>query len=119
MGAKAANEAQNRLRRRCLEDGIWTLDLTNGVEFDWRALLAALSYDTAAEILQPNGVTAFRFRILRNVIDTNYRNRTPKQPWRHVFEVETFDGHRVHLHYHSNGTADQLRWAEHGAFPYY
>ena len=80
MGAKAANEAQNKLRRRCLQDGIWTLDLTNGVEFDWKALLAAASDDAAAEILQPNGVTVFRFRILRKLIDPNYRNINPQKP---------------------------------------
>ena len=119
IGAAEANAWQNELRQDCLNSGIWMIDLTHSPLYNWRALLASMSSETANEVVGQYGVCLFRFRILRNEIDTNVRNDTPATPWRHVLEVVQQNGATYHLHYHGNGTADRPRLVSVADYPHY
>ena len=43
------------------------------------------------------GLRSAASHILPAIIDSNYRNKTPNRPWRHVH------GSVVHIHYHGHG----------------
>ena len=102
MGGKEAWRKQRELRVSCLADGIFEVDLSN-TTWSWRGLLRALPAEVGASIVG-TGVTAFKFRLLANVLDPNYAQRDTGE--KHVFEVSRLDGSTCQLHFHKSGKMD-------------
>ena len=103
MGPAAAAWKQQELRKECFVQNIMTIDITSTWP-EWRACLRALSEKLQQEIIG-NGIVSITFRLLENVMDTNYFKRDSGE--RHVFEIIRRDASRVHLHFHTNGTMDK------------
>ena len=67
--------------------------------------LASMRCQKMQEEIIGNGIVSITFRLLENVMDTNYFKRDSGE--RHVFELIRRDTSRVHLHVHRNGTMDR------------
>ena len=115
-GGKAAYQTQQGLRKLCLENDIWEIDLnqdrywvqSQGKYFSWKNTILAMPPATRADIIG-GGITGFVFKLLHNVKDTNYpteKSIASDTGERHVFECACVDGTLWHLHYHKNGTLD-------------
>jgi hypothetical protein len=102
MGGNAAWKEQQQLRRYCLEQDLWEVDLSRS-SYDWRQLLKSMPPAKSCGLVGP-GVIKFSFRLLRNVVDHNYIKRDSGE--RHVFEIWCADDVRWHLHFHKNGSMD-------------
>ena len=103
FGGKEANRMQRSLREQLLPKGIYEYDLTQD-DWDWRQVLKALPPNVQNSVVGA-GITKFRFRLLQDVMDHNYRGKIDSGE-RHVFHVDRVDGSAVHLHFHKNGKMD-------------
>ena len=102
---------QRVLLDSCVKKGVWTVDLTDGLIFNWRALVASMSKEVAYLVVGP-GIVRVCFRILRGP--------GPADPFRHVLEFEQSSGVTHHLHCHSkSGKTDAPRMVDPAAFPYW
>ena len=104
MGGKQAAVKQRELRAKCLAEKLWEIDVTSSWA-EWRAVLRALSQDKRANIIG-DGIACIKFRLLENVVDTNYVRVAGDSGERHVFEIVRIDTSTVHLHFHKNGDLD-------------
>ena len=86
------------------------MDLTDGVFFDWMALVASMSEENASLVVGP-GIARVCFRLLRDITDSNYRSMTPATPWRHVLQFEQSSGITHILHYHKTACQNFLEWS--------
>ena len=102
LGGKQACIIQRNLRKQCLDQGIWEIDLTE-TDVDWRALLRAQPPGMRSRLLGL-GIIKFTFRLLPLVHDSNYAKLDSGE--RHVFEITRVDGSTAHLHFHKNGKMD-------------
>ena len=93
------------------------MDLTDGVFFDWRALVALMSEENASLVVGP-GIARVCFRLLRNTSDYEYRLRSPTTPlWRHVLEFEQSSGVTHNLHYQISACQTFLELSLERVFP--
>ena len=104
MGGKAANAKQKELRKTCLDEGLWEIDVTDSWP-QWRQVLRAMNQSTMEDVIG-DGIVSVTFRLLENVQDPNYCRKKDDPGERHVFEIVRSDTSAVHLHYHSNGRLD-------------
>jgi hypothetical protein len=102
FGGKQACIIQRNLRKQCLDQGIWEIDLTE-TDVDWRSLLRAQPPGMRSRLLGL-GIIKFTFRLLQLVRDSNYAKLDSGE--RHVFEITRVDGSTAHLHFHKNGKMD-------------
>jgi len=102
FGGKEANRKQRSLREQLLPQRRYEYDLTED-DWDWRQVLKALPPNVQESVVGA-GITKFRFRLLQDVMDHNYRKIDSGE--RHVFHVDRVDGSAVHLHFHKNGKMD-------------
>ena len=102
MGGKVACAKQRELRKVCLENGVFEIDVTETWP-EWRACLRALQPIMQQQIIG-NGIAQVKFRLLEGVRDANYFKSDSGE--RHVFEILRVDTSAVHLHYHKNGSLD-------------
>ena len=110
FGGIEAHELQMFLPAKCIANNTWTVDLTDGVLFDWRALVASMSEENASLVVGP-GIARVCFRLLRDITDSNYRSMTPATPWRHVLQFEQSSGITHILHYHKTACQNFLEWS--------
>ena len=103
FGGKEANRKQRSLREQLLPEGIYEHDLTQDA-WNWRQILKALPPHVQDGVVGA-GIVRFRFRLLQNEMDPNYRGKIDSGE-RHVFQVDRVDGSAVHLHFHKNGRMD-------------
>ena len=101
-GGKAACAEQRRLRQVCFETSTYEVDLSVG-EYDWRGLIRSMPHEQACGLVG-DGIVAAKFRLLQNVMDSNYIKIDSGET--HVFEFECQSGGRTQLHYHASGKAD-------------
>ena len=109
VGGKAAWRVGRQLREVCEQESFYNVDLTDGTRFDWKSLILNMEKSLANTIIGKSGIYRFRFRILLNKIDANYRQKNSRFPYRHEFEIIRCDGSAIHLHYHSNGRHDDIK----------
>ena len=104
MGGKVAYAKQKELRAKCLDEGLWEIDVSDSWP-QWRQVLRAMNQRTMEDVIG-DGIVSVTFRLLENVQDPNYYRMKDDPGERHVFEVVRVDTSAMHLHYHSNGSLD-------------
>jgi hypothetical protein len=72
FGGKEACLKQRSLRQQLLLEGIYEKDLAHG-DWNWKQILKALPPDVQGGIVGA-GIVGFRFRLLQNEMDHNYRS---------------------------------------------
>ena len=97
-GGKAACIKQRQLRAYCLEKNIAVVELASSA-YNWRLLLKTMPCLNTPDVIGP-GIVGFSFRLLKE-IDPNYHAA------RHVFELNSANGDRWHLHFHRHGNCDR------------
>ncbi len=107
VGRKTACKWQRDLRTRCMNTGLYEIDITDSKEFNWRALLRAQPEGVRSRLVG-EGVASFAFVLLRNALDHNYAKIDSGE--RHEFELTQVNGDRYHLHFHKNGRSDAPRF---------
>ena len=98
FGWREAYALQRVLLDSCVKKGVWTVDLTDGVIFNWRALVASMIEEDACLVVGP-GIIRVSFRILRGPCGA--------EPFRHVLEFVQSSGVAYHLHNNPDGTTDR------------
>ena len=102
VGGKLACRKQRELRKVCLRDNLFEIDVTETWP-EWRAVLRALPQNMQ-QLIIGNGIAQVKFRLLEGVQDPNWAKVDSGE--KHVFEIVRVDTSAVHLHYHKNGSLD-------------
>ena len=98
------------MRRDCIENGINTIDLSDG-DYDWRLLLKNQLNLNTKHIIGP-GITGIAFRLLRTV-DSNYEPGGPAHQGgdegrRHAFVITSANGDMWHINFHHRCERQEL-----------